>query len=229
MAFQPGQGLGGETRKGRPAEIMGHGPAEVLGQEGQIPRPRAQRRDGHHVEGQAVQEVVAEGAGSRGGRQVDVGGADHPHVDPERLGAADPLHLAVLDHAQDLLLDGEARVGDLVEQQGPPVGQLETADAPTLGTGEGPGLVAEELGLDQGLGDRRAVQLDLRAVPTRREKVQALGHQLLARPPFAHDQNRPVERRDAGDLLQKLEKRPGLADRRGQVSVHHSHYLIFRY
>jgi hypothetical protein len=38
-------------------------------------------------------------------RQVGVGGGDHPHVDLDRLAAADPLQLAVFDYPEHFLLD----------------------------------------------------------------------------------------------------------------------------
>jgi HlyD family secretion protein len=56
-------------------------------------------------------------------------------------------------------------VPDLVEEERAAVGGLEQAGARGLGVGEGAALVAEQLGLDQVLGQRGAVHLDERAVP----------------------------------------------------------------
>ena len=103
---------------------------------------------------------------------------------------------------------GEAGVGDLVEEQAAAVGELEAAGAAPDRAGERAGLVAEQLALEQGLRDRGGVQLDQRPLPARREVVQAGRDQLLAGAALADHQHRPVERRDARDLLHQIEERP---------------------
>ena len=77
-----------------------------------------------------------------------------------RARAAEPLELVLLQHAQDLGLRVRAHVADLVEEQRAAVGLLEAADALLVGAGERALLVAEELGLEQVLLQRRAVHLD---------------------------------------------------------------------
>src|SRR5262245_2991396 len=65
-------------------------------------------------------------------------------------------------------------------------------DEPGLGAarvGEGPALVAEELGLEQGLGNGGAVDVDERAGAPRPSLVDRPGEQALARPGFAQDQD----------------------------------------
>ena len=78
-----------------------------------------------------------------------------PHVDLERRRAADPLELALLEDAQQLRLDRERQLADLVEEQRAAVGPLEAARPLAVGAGEGAALVAEQLGLEQRLGDAR--------------------------------------------------------------------------
>ena len=95
--------------------------------------------------------------------QVPVGGGDDAHVDLDRVLAADPLEGLLLQHAQHLRLHLQAHVADLVEEQRAAVGQLELAAAPGERAGERALLVAEQLGLDQLLGDRGAVDLHERA------------------------------------------------------------------
>src|SRR3546814_5240060 len=73
--------------------------------------------------------------------------------------ASHPLEGAVLDRAQQLFLHGLAGRGDLVEEQAAAIGDLEAPAAPLHGAGEGPGLVTEQLGLQQALGQSRAVQI----------------------------------------------------------------------
>ena len=80
----------------------------------------------------------------------------------ERARAAQPLELLFLKHAQDLRLRALAHVPDLVEEERAAVGLLEPADAQPVGARERALLVAEELGLEQVLLQRRAVDLDER-------------------------------------------------------------------
>ena len=89
--------------------------------------------------------------------QVAVRGRHHPHVDGQRLHAPDALELPLLDEAQDLALERQRQVADLVEEERAVVGHLGLADLAPAGPGEGPLLVAEQLVLEQGLRDGRAV------------------------------------------------------------------------
>jgi hypothetical protein len=138
---------------------------EVVDQQRHVVQVLAQRRraDRDHV--QAVVEVLAEAAGGDLLLEVAVGGGDHPHVDPHRALRADRLDLAVLQHPQHLGLGAGRHVADLVEEDGAAVGGDELAGLPPHGAGEAPLLVAEELGLDELLGDRGAVDLDQRRRP----------------------------------------------------------------
>jgi hypothetical protein len=67
--------------------------------------------------------------------------------------------------------------------------------------GEGAGLVAEELGLEEAFGERSAVDLDEGLLPAAREKMQTGRNQFLAGAALAQDQDRPVEGRRSGDLF----------------------------
>ena len=63
--------------------------------------------------------------------------------------AADRRHLALLQHAQQLGLQGEGHVADLVEEQRAAVGLAKLPGAVGDGAGEGAALVAEQLALEQ--------------------------------------------------------------------------------
>ena len=84
--------------------------------------------------------------------------------------AADALELALLQHAQQLGLHRRRDVADLVEEQRAAVGELEAAELALDGAGERALLVAEQLALEQRLGERAAVDLDERAARARRER-----------------------------------------------------------
>ena len=125
--------------------------------------PRAARAAAARVIGndvQPVEEVLAELllVGER--RQVAVGRRDQARIGAQRARAAQPLELALLQHAQQLRLQLERDLADFVEEHGAAVGQLEAADALADRAGERALLVAEQLALEQPGRDRRAIQLD---------------------------------------------------------------------
>ena len=78
--------------------------------------------------------------------------------------SADALELLLLQHAQQLRLQVEPHLGDFVEQQRAAVRALERALDALDRAGERALLVAEQRALDEAFGQRRAIQLDERAV-----------------------------------------------------------------
>ena len=58
-----------------------------------------------------------------------MGGRDEADVHRDRPLAADPLELTLLEHTRELDLSLGRQLGDLVQEQGPPVRQLEASDA----------------------------------------------------------------------------------------------------
>src|SRR5207253_6902046 len=121
--------------------------------------------------------------------QRPVRGGDDPDVAPDRLRAADPLELLLLEHAKQLRLEVQRQVADLVEEEGAAVRELEAADPARDGTGEGAALVAEELALQQAGGDGGAVELDERASAPGAQRVDQAADQLLARARLAPDED----------------------------------------
>ena len=87
------------------------------------------------------------------------------------------LELAGLEHAQQLACWLSGHVGDFVEEQRAAVGQLEAADAVGLGVGEGAADVAEQLALEDALGDAAGVDRDERPRRAGRHRVQRLRDQ----------------------------------------------------
>jgi hypothetical protein len=124
--------------------------------------PGRSRRDGNlqRKDVEAVVEVLAEAPGRHLLRHVAVAGGQHADVERDRLLAADALHLALLQHAQQLGLQAERHFRNLVEQQRAALGLLELAGLGRLGAGERALLVAEQGGFEQVVGNRRAVDGD---------------------------------------------------------------------
>ena len=137
---------------------------EVLDQQRNVFAPLAQRRQGDRDHVDAVIEVLAECTARHRLLQVAVGGENQAHVHLDRFVAADALELAFLQHTQQLGLECRRDLADLVQEQRAAVRQLEAALAFLGGAGERALLVTEQLRLQQGLGERRAVHADERRV-----------------------------------------------------------------
>ena len=141
------------------ARVLGE---EVVGEQQDVRLPLAQRRheDGEDVE--PVVEVLAEGPLGDGRLEVLVGGGDEPDVGRERLGSAQRSNSRSCRTRSSFTCVEGLTLADLVEEQRAALGQLEAAPLARLRAGEGALLVAEQLGLDQRLRQRRAVDLDER-------------------------------------------------------------------
>ena len=97
--------------------------------------------------GEAVVQILAEAPLAHRDAQVAVGGCDEAHARALRLGArvAERAVRAELREVEQELLRVRRQVEDLVEDEGPAVGELDEPDALRRRAGEGAALVAEEL------------------------------------------------------------------------------------
>jgi hypothetical protein len=207
-------------------QLGGHAAAEMVGQHGHVALAHAQRGQGDHLEAQAVEQVGAEAALRGHARQVFVGGRHDAHVDPDRAAGADAGDFAIFDRAQQAFLRAHRERAEFVEEQRALVGFLEAARAGAGGAGEGPGLVPEKLGLDQGFGQGRAVHRDERFLPAGRQAVETLGDQFLAGSALADDQHRAAHGGGAAGALDRVEKGAGLADELN-ITFHGPRFGIF--
>src|SRR5229473_3554630 len=173
------QGLGAEANLA--LEGLAIAAQEGIGEEDHVLTALAERRqvDGDH--GESIVEILAEAAAAQGFVEALVGGRHHAHVDGDDLATAHPLDLALLQEAQQLHLEGQAHLRDLVQEEGSAGGHLDLALALGVGPRERAPLVAEELTLEQRLGDRPAVDGHERPAAPRAMRVNGPGHQLLAR------------------------------------------------
>ncbi len=124
---------------------------------------------------------------------------------PDRLGDL------FLKHAQHLRLRLHAHVADLVEKNRPGVRRLESPLAIGDRAGKGAFHVAEQLALDQLLGNRRAVHFDERLIAPAAQGVHGARDELLARSVLTEDQHAAVGRRRHRDLLAQLPHDEALA------------------
>ena len=119
--------------------------------------------------------------------------ASDAHVDPPALVLAHAPDLPLLQRAQQLDLHAGRDLADFVEQQRPAVGRLEQARAVLRRAGERAARVAEELALEQGLGDGAAVDRDERPRRARGLLVDQPRDPLLARSALAGDEHGGID------------------------------------
>ena len=185
---------------GRHAVIAAGAGEEVLGQGRDVRPALAQRRQPELEHGEPVVERVVEPA--RAHRRVEVGARrrQDPHVHRLAPRAAQAPHEAVLQHGEELALERRGQQAELVEEERAVVRRLEQAGLCLAGVGEGAALVAEQLGFQQGLGNRRAVDVDERGVAPRARPVDRAGEQALAgsRLPLDEEGRRAGRVRQAG-------------------------------
>ena len=130
----------------------------------------------------------------------------------DRLGIADALERALLQHAQQLGLQLERDLGDLVEEQRALAGELEPAGAIGDRAGERALDVTEQLALEHAGRERGAVDRDERLVAVGGRAVDRARDQLLAGAGLAADQHRRARRRHRADLLPHVADRGALAE-----------------
>ena len=152
--------------------------------------------DFHHIE--AVVEVLAELATGHRELEVPIRGGDHARVDIDQRVPPHASEAKVLEHMEKLGLKGERQLGDLVQIDRALVGILELPRLPPVRAGEGPLLVAEELGLEQPRRDRGTVDLDERTAAACGSSVNRPGDEVFTHTALPTDQDRRIR---IGDVL----------------------------
>src|SRR3954451_2177975 len=94
---------------------------------GDVWPPIAQGRqmDMEHIE--AIEQVLAELSFGNHLAKVAVRGADHTHINHDRVAVAEPLNLARFEETEQLDLDVLVEFAEFVEENGAAVGDLEEA------------------------------------------------------------------------------------------------------
>ncbi len=177
----------------------------MLAERRHVLEPLAQRRHAHRDRVDAEVEVLAQPSLAQGGLDVDVGGADQPEVDADASIAPDRTELSFLQHAQQLGLQVGRHLADLVEQERPTLGHRQQPGLVGERAGEGATPIAEQFGLDQLLGQRRAVDLDEGPFGTRAVRVHRIGNQFLAGAVVAEHQDVGVAAGHRADQFVELE------------------------
>ena len=111
--------------------VFGITPDEVLHEQWNIFRSLAQRRNGDRKDVQSVEEILAEGPGRDGGRQVTIGCRDQANVYRDRMITPHPLEFALLQHPQERDLRFHREVADLIQEQRPAVSSFKPPQTPS--------------------------------------------------------------------------------------------------
>ena len=178
-----GQGLLGQAVVGARAR------QEALGEEHDIPLSLTERGQAESEHGQAVVEILAEAPVLDGRLQVGVGGADDPGIDGLGGGGAEAAHGPLLDDLEELGLQRLGEEPHLVEEDGAVVGRLEEPGLRAAGIGEGAALETEQLGLEERLGNGRAVHVHEGPGVAGAAAVDEPGHQPFPGAGLALDQD----------------------------------------
>lgn len=203
------RGEQGVVDERRPGVAGGRGVAReaLRDQERDIGAPLAERRhvdaEGRETGGEIVEEAIV---GDQL-RERAIGRDHEAHIDPRVAIGAQGLHLPVLDHVQELLLNDARRLADFVEEERPAARGDEGAGAGTPGIGEGAAHMTEERGTrervveraqDDGLEGLRGAW---------RAAVNLAREERLAGAGLAVEENRHgAVARVAGDLVERAAK-----------------------
>ena len=172
----------------------------------------AQRRHRDLEDVDPVEQILAELLVRDHRRQVLVRRRDDPHVDLDRLGAADRRERALLQHAQELDLQRGGHVADLVEEERAAVGDLEQARLILHRAGERAADVTEQRALEQVVVERGAVLHDERLLRARPVIVDRARDQLLAGAALAVDEHGRLALDDLREQLDDVAHRRRIAD-----------------
>ncbi len=174
--------------------------------------PLAQRGyfDGEHLQPEV--EVLAEGSLAHHLDQIAVRGRDDAHVDALALRTADAADLVVLEHAQELYLHSERDLPDLVQQQASTARCLDESLLVPVRSCERAPDVAEELGLEKLLGQRRAVHSHELPACAAGVRVDVTGHALLPRPALAGEKHGSIRLCNALGQRENIAHGPASSD-----------------
>ncbi len=151
--------------------------------------------------------VFPEAPISESGLEIDVRGANEAGVYRLGPGAAQAPDRPRLYSSEELGLDGFGQEADLVQKKRAPVRGLKQARLGPVGVREGSPLEAEQLGFQQRLRDRRAVDVHEGAALPGPHAMDEPGHEPLAGAGFALDEHRreaPTSRLALQQLAQLL-------------------------
>ena len=184
---------------------------EVIDQRGYVFAVLAEGRHHEVNDVDAIKQIFAEQTLRDQLPQIPVRGGDDPHVRSDRHALrAHFLNLAGFQKAQQQALHPQGHFPDLIEEDGAVARHLQLPRAVAKGAGEAPLDVAEQLGLEQRLGNASAIDRDERGVRAKARGAYRPGNDLLANTALARDEHLGVGASDPVDLdLQFVDRGAG--------------------
>ena len=162
---------------------------KLRGEQLDVAHAIAQRRKLDLDHREPIVEILAQLAVLERLLEILVRRGDDANVDGDLLLAAEAPHRARLERAQELHLDVGGHLADFVEEERAAVGHLEGARLLVRRAGEGALLVAEQLVLENVLGERGAVEREERPLRAIALLVNRARDELLARAALAEDED----------------------------------------
>ena len=196
-------------KSGKPLfHLLGEKSQEMPGQEENVVPPLAQRGDRYFKYVEPEEKVAPEPARLNFLFQIAVRRGDDPYIDLNRPVPADPLERLSFEYPEEFRLESRLHFGNLVEEEGPLVRRLELADFSFDRAGKRSLFMTEQLALQKGFRQCRAVQADERLVAPCAAEMDRARDEFLADPALAPDQRGRFAFGDPADDLQHVEN-PG--------------------
>ncbi len=207
---QLGRSLGELGRRIRKVRVqLIHGPRDEV--EDVLASPRAERRQVHRHDAQAVVEILAEASGAHLGHEVPRARRDDAHLGLPLAGVVRRTEGLALEHAQQAPLHREVEGRHFVEEERAALGDCERAELarrPRAVAGR-----AEQLDLEIRGTHARAAHLDEGPPGARAQRVDELGHLALPGPHLTEEEDRgPVTRGEHLDLMRELAHGGGVSE-----------------
>ncbi len=172
-----------------PGAVLGQ---QMLDQGPEVVGALTQRRHPHLDDVDPVQQILAEAPVGRQRHEIAMGRGDDADVGRHRGRSTKRMHFLLLQHAQELSLQGRRHVADFVEEDRPALGRLKQAPLVVMRVGERTAPMAEQLALQECLGDRRTIHGEKWPGRARALLVQRPSQQFLSRPALPHQQDRCI-------------------------------------
>src|ERR1700728_1470210 len=135
--------------------------------------------------------------------EIAVRGGNHANVHTQRVAAPYRLKLVFLQDAEQLYLRLQAKLPNLIQEDGAAVGKLEAADAPLERASEGPFHVPKQFALYQTGRDGAAIHTHQSTAIAGASVVDRARHEFFPRPRFSVNEHRRIRR---SDLLHGVER-----------------------
>ena len=148
-----------------------------------------------------VEEIGAKPALPAELGQIPMGGRDHPDIGGAGGSTTHPFELPFLQDPQELCLELQGQIPDLIEEDRPPIREVEAAELARQGPGKSPFFVPEQLTFGEAGRDSGAIELDPSLVFPSAQGMDQPGNRFLAGAGFAGHEHGGI---GASDTLHHL-------------------------